>query len=242
MKSDRDAYGREIYAAYRGEEFIEIVERDDGYIGGMDNRVYFAEFKDWPDYEKKAMDLVRGRVLDIGSGAGRVSLYLQSKKHDVLALDNSPLALKVCRQRGVRNTRLMSITQLGKRARVGVFDTIIMFGNNFGLFGNFNRARWLLRRFHAITSPDARIIAETLDVYDTNQPEHLAYQRFNRRRGRMSGQLRVRVLFHKCRTPWFDYLFVSEQELRQILEDTGWHLTQVIRSKGPIYIAVIGKQ
>jgi len=242
MKPDRDAYGHEIYAAFRGEGFNEIVERDDGLIGGMAGNVYFAEYKDWPEHEKKAIALARGCVLDIGSGAGRVSLYLQEKGHPVLAIDNSPLALKVCRLRGVRNTRLMSITQLSSRARVGIFDTIVMFGNNFGLFGSFKRARWLLRRFRSITSPNAKIIAETLNPYDTTEPEHLEYHRLNRRRGRMSGQLRLRVLFRKHRSPWFDYLFVSQDELRLILKDTGWRLRKIIPSAGALYIAVIEKQ
>jgi SAM-dependent methyltransferase len=153
MKSERDAYGREIYAAFQGESVVEITERDDGFVAGIDGNAYFAEFKDWPEHEKKSIALATGRILDIGSGAGRVSLYLQEKGRDVLAIDNSPLALKVCRLRGVRNTRLMSITQLGIGARVGIFDTVVMFGNNLGLFGSYKRARWLLRRFCSITSP-----------------------------------------------------------------------------------------
>ena len=129
MKTDHDAYGREIYAAYQGEGFLEITERDDGFVGGMDGNIYFAGFEDWPEHEKKSIALAAGRILDIGSGAGRVSLYLQEKGHDVLAIDNSPLALKVCQLRGVRNTRLMSITRLGIGARIGFFDTVVMFGN-----------------------------------------------------------------------------------------------------------------
>jgi hypothetical protein len=123
-----------------------------------------------------------------------------------------------------------------------MFDTVVMFGNNFGLFGSFKRARWLLRRFHSITNPNAVILAETLDPYETTQPEHLEYHRFNRRRGRMSGQIRLRVLFKKHRSPWFDYLFVSQDELRQILKNTGWHLRATIKSDGPVYVAVIDKQ
>jgi SAM-dependent methyltransferase len=241
VKPDRDAYGREIFAAFQGEGFFEIIERDDGCVEGRAESSYFSEFEDWPDYEKKAIALARGRVLDIGSGAGRVSLHLQSRNHEVLALDNSPLALKVCRLRGVRNTRLMSITRLGSGARVGVFDTVLMFGNNFGLFGSFRRARWLLRRFHSITSPDALILAETRNPYETPRSEHRAYHRLNRRRGRMGGQIRIRVLFRRHRSPWFDYLFVSKEELRHILEGTGWRLRETIDSTGSAYVAVITK-
>ena len=59
---------------------------------------YFAEFKDWPKIQKQAIKFAKGKVLDIGAGAGRVSLYLQKQGFDVTAIDNSPLAIKVCKK------------------------------------------------------------------------------------------------------------------------------------------------
>ena len=76
-------------------------ERDDGLItptGGPG--VYFREYEDWPAIEKQAIELARGRVLDIGCGAGRVGGHLQGKGLDVVGVDNSPLAVRTCRERG----------------------------------------------------------------------------------------------------------------------------------------------
>jgi hypothetical protein len=117
-----------------------------------------------------------------------------------------------------------------------------MMGNNFGLFGSFSKARRLLRAMHRITSGDARIVAETLDPYRTKNPNHLAYHRRNRRRGRMSGQIRLRVRFGRLKGNWFDYLFVSKDELIAILDGTGWRLVKTLRSPGAVYIAVIEKR
>ncbi|MDG6899020.1 MAG: class I SAM-dependent methyltransferase [Nitrososphaerota archaeon] len=47
---------------------------------------------------------MKGKVLDVGCGAGRVALYLQGWGLDVVGVDNSPFALRVARLRGVRNT------------------------------------------------------------------------------------------------------------------------------------------
>ena len=80
MDLKKDAYGQEVWAFFKGEEAKEIVERSDGYIDLSERpENYFAEFKDWPKTEKKAIKLARGRVLDIEAGAGRNSLYLQKK-------------------------------------------------------------------------------------------------------------------------------------------------------------------
>jgi SAM-dependent methyltransferase len=239
MKKDWDAFGREILDHMNGQEVTEIVERDDGFIdtsGGP--KTYFAPYRAWMDCERDAIRSARGRVLDIGCGAGRVSLHLQEKGHDVLAVDVSPLAVKVARTRGVRNARVASAAAVSRR--LGTFDTIVMYGNNFGLFENPVRARWMLRRFHAMTSPDARLIVQSLDPYDTTAEHHRAYHRRNRERGRMGGQVRIRVRYKVYATPWFDYLLVSRKEMREVLEGTGWRVSR-FAGDGAIYCAVIEK-
>lgn len=242
LKLKQDAYGREIYDYLLGRRDIyEIVERDDGYVDlSVGPRGYFAEYKDWPAYHKKGIRFARGRVLDIGCGAGRCLLYLQGKGHEVVGIDNSPLAIKVCKKRGAKKALVRPITGIGPD--LGIFDTIVMYGNNFGLFGSFKRARWLLRRMYGMTSDMARIIAESLDPYGTTLPDHLAYHRRNRKRGRMSGQLRIRIRYNKSITPYFDYLLVSKKEMGEILDGTGWRVARFIDSKGPMYIAVIEKE
>jgi len=243
MSNDWDAFGHALYDYLQEggkNPWATVIERGDGLVDVEDPRSYFAEYADWPAHQRQAMAFARGRVLDVGCGAGRHSLYLQSQGLDVLGVDHSPLAVEVCRLRGLRSARVMSITQLN--SRLGVFDTIVMLGNNLGLFANPRRGRWLLRRFAAMTSPDARIIAETLDPHQTQQPLHLEYHQRNRDRGRWPGQITMRVRYRKYATPWFDYLFVSKDELRQLLEGTGWTVVALVDSEDPRYIAVLAKQ
>jgi SAM-dependent methyltransferase len=241
MLQDReDAYGHQVFDYLKGKKDVwEIVERDDGFFTAG-ARYYFADYKDWYEREKKAIRYAKGRVLDVGCGAGRVSLYLQKKGYDVAGVDISPLAIQVCKRRGLKNALVMPITKVS--AKLGKFDTVIMFGNNFGLFGNPRRARWLLQRFDKLTAKNARIIAESIDPYKTSDPDHLHYHRLNKRKGRMGGHVRIRVRYRKYVTPWFDYLLVSKQEMRNILKGTGWRLKRTFSSrKSPAYIAVIEK-
>lgn len=243
MEDRQDAYGHQMYDYLRKiREVSEIVERDDGFFGVSTGAKYcFSEYSSWHDRERKAMRYVTGRVLDVGCGAGRVSLYLQKKGFDVLGLDVSPQAIRVCKIRGIKNARVMPITKIS--SKLGRFDTVIMFGNNFGLFGSRKRAKWLLKRFHRMTTEHARIVAETLDPYNTNDPAHLHYHKLSRRRGRMAGQLRIRVRYREYATPWFDYLLVSKREMRDILKGTGWRLKRTLdSSRSPAYIAVIEKK
>ena len=236
----RDADGQLLLEALEAGPQFEIVERDDGFITAsvMSSELYLAPFRRWPAHHRQAMRLVRGRVLDVGAGAGRVALHLQERGHEVVSIDVSPGAVDVCRRRGVRDARVCSIDDVDES--LGRFDTIVMLGNNFGLFGSRTKAKRLLRRFHRLTSERARIIAETRDVYQTSDPVHLAYQEQNRRRRRMSGQIRLRVRYRSAKTPWFDYLMVSRAELEELIDRTGWTLARTIDSDDT-YVAVLEK-
>jgi methylase of polypeptide subunit release factors len=95
--------------ALAGRSAVEVVERDDGFIGTTPRPFYFEPFRRWPAHHRRAMRLVRGRVLDVGAGAGRVALHLQERGHEVVAIDISPGAVEVCRRRGVRDARVCPI-------------------------------------------------------------------------------------------------------------------------------------
>jgi len=239
MEQQRDAMGQMFLAHFRGQEAEGIIERDDRFISLGNPSNYFAAYRDWPGYERKALRLVRGRVLDIGCGAARHVLHFQEKGHDVVGIDVSPLAVQVCHERGARDVRELPVTRID--ASLGPFDTITMLGNNFGLMANRRRARWMLERFRRITSDRGRIIAETLDPYQTFNPDHLAYHKRNRERGRMGGQIRMRSRFRSFVGPWIDYLFVSRDEMEDIVNGTGWRLTRTYDSSGAAYAAIIEK-
>jgi SAM-dependent methyltransferase len=237
-----DAYGQEIWDYYKKEYSYEVIERDDGYVNSsVGSKLYFAPYEKWHRIEKNAIRYAKGRVLDVGCGAGRVGIYLQNqKKLDVLGIDNSPLAIRVTKLRGVRKTRLLDFHAIN--FPFSSFDSVVMFGNNFGLFSNRNRARFLLKRLFRMTSENAVIICESLDPYITDDPAHIAYQRKNKKRSRMGGQVRIRVRYRRFVGKWFDYLLVSKKELQEIIKGTGWRIERFFdATERPVYVAILRK-
>ena len=238
-----DAFGHELWDYFKKRQGREVIERDDGLIDPSEAApgIYFAPFKDWPKVEKDGMAHVKGRVLDVGCGAGRVAIYLQRyRKLDVLGIDNSPLAIKVSKLRGLKKARLLAFEDIDFEP--GSFDSVVMYGNNFGLFGSRRRAKQLLGRLLVMTSHDAAIVCESVNPYETDNPDHLRYQRRNRERKRMPGQVRIRARYRTYVGRWFDYLLVSPREMKAIAEATGWRLTQVLRERNsPLYVAVLTK-
>jgi SAM-dependent methyltransferase len=241
MSRNDDAYGRLIYDHFQGKEAVEIVEREDGFISVSNGpAAYFSSYADWPAFEQEAMHYAHGRVLDIGCGAGRHSLYLQEQGLAVTGIDNSPLAIEVCHQRGLQDARLLPIAAVSAR-RLGQYNTILMMCNNFGLMANPQRARWLLRRFDQLTPANGRIIASSADPHHTSDSFHLAYRAFNQQRGRLPGQLRIRIRYRGYKSAWFDFLLVSQVEMTGLLKGTVWRVAHFIEGNRGRYIAVLEK-
>jgi len=239
MSREIDAFG-EIYMAYlRGEPSNHYTERDDGYKHESESaHFYFREFDEWEPYEQEAIQEARGRVLDVGLGAGRHALYLQEKGLKVVGIDTSPLAIEVSRLRGVKDSRLMSLYSLDFPD--DTFDTVLLLGQNLGL-GNIEVVRSYLKRLYEITRPDGIIIGEARDPSVTDKPEHFDYHKRNIEMGLPAGLVKVRVGFRDGVGEWFDLFLMDQETLEMVIKPTGWKLDKMYNSTHGMYIAILSK-
>ena len=60
-------------------------------------------------------------------------------------------------------------------------------------------------------------------------------------RGRMAGQIRMRVRYRVHRSEWSDYLMVSRDEMQELLQGTEWRVVRFLDSAGPAYAAILEK-
>ncbi len=229
-----DAFGEALLEYVAGGDGAYLIERDDGLMERLRSvDVYFSGVDSFAEIETTGIDLVVGRVLDVGAGAGRFSLAAVERGCDVVALDNSAGAVEVCHQRGLTNVVHASIHRYETDTR---FDTFIMMGANLGLLAP-DPVR-TLGRLRGMAAAGARIVGSTLDPYATEEPAHLGYHEANRERGRLPGHVIMRVRRRITIGDWFDYLFMSPAELAKIAERAGWSM-DVVEHDGMRYVACL---
>jgi SAM-dependent methyltransferase len=220
-------------------EVPEIIERDDGCLLINTMSRYLDPPEVWSALGRQAVAQARGRVLDIGCGAGRHALFLQERGLDVVGLDVSSGALEVARRRGVRTTFLGTVEEHVRF--LPTYDTFLLLGGNLCLLGSANAAPVLLRHLYQMASPEAVIIGQTIDPTRLQGPLTTAYYQRNKDRGRLPGQMRYRLRYRNLATPWFEYLYCSPGELEQLLHNTGWCLHSIDQDGQAFYTAILKK-
>ncbi len=235
-----DIFGDAVRDYHEGKRPEVIIHRDDGYVDPFSPKTYFRSYRDFDLREKRALRQVKGRVLDVGCGPGRVALYLQRKGHKVTGIDCSEVTVQVAKERGVKDCRVMDASRL--QFEPGAFDTIVMFGNNFGICGTKKRTKKMLRDLHRITSKKGKIIAHTM-APGADRKVHRSYLQRNLERGRDIGHVTLVFEYKGEKGKPFEELFVSPVEMMQLCHETGWKVVDFV-TDGPLskgYVAIAEK-
>lgn len=121
----------------------------------------FRSHAEMPNIEQNALALAKGKVLDIGCGAGSHSLYLQNElKLNVTAIDISTAAIETCKLRGLKDARVQDFMTLeGEK-----FDTILLLMNGTGICGKLKNLPQFLTKLKDLLNPGGQILIDSSDI------------------------------------------------------------------------------
>jgi SAM-dependent methyltransferase len=127
----------------------------------MEVAYLFRSFDGMPTLEQKALQLAKGRTLEVGCGAGSHGLYLQSERNiDVHSIDISKNAIEACTLRGLKNTQVIDVLNIENEK----FDTILLLMNGTGIFETIDRTTVYLQKLKSLLQPNGQILIDSSDI------------------------------------------------------------------------------
>jgi SAM-dependent methyltransferase len=121
----------------------------------------FRSYDEMPKIEQKALQMAKGKVLDVGCGAGSHSLYLQNERNlDVTSIDISANAIEACRLRGLKNAKVQDVMQLESEK----FDTVLLLMNGAGMCGRLRNIAPFLQKLKSLLNENGQILLDSSDI------------------------------------------------------------------------------
>ena len=127
----------------------------------MEVAYLFRSFDEMPTLEQKALQLAKGRTLEVGCGAGSHGLYLQNERNiDVHSIDISENAIAACTLRGLKNTQVIDVLNIENEK----YDTILLLMNGTGIFETLERTSIYLQKLKSLLNPNGQILIDSSDI------------------------------------------------------------------------------
>jgi SAM-dependent methyltransferase len=127
----------------------------------MEVAYLFRSFAEMPTLEQKALQLTKGRTLEVGCGAGSHGLYLQNERNiDVHSIDISENAIAACTLRGLKNTKVIDVLNIENEK----YDTILLLMNGTGIFETLERTSIYLQKLKSLLNPNGQIFIDSSDI------------------------------------------------------------------------------
>ena len=191
---------------------------------------YFRNFRKMPELERVAIEECSGKVLDIGAAAGSHALDLSKKGLDVTALEISPLACEVMKDRGVANVICEDFfTFEGQK-----FDTLLLLMNGIGISSTLEGFREFLKKASTLLNNDGKIVFDSCDIAYMYEDVLQPYDKYY-------GEINTRYEFDQQLTDWFGWLYLDAETMMVIAAEEGFHAEVIFEDENDQYLAVLTK-
>ncbi len=192
--------------------------------------LYFRNEKDMPELELKALDLCRGKTLDVGAGVGSHALILQKRGLDITGMDISAAAVEIMKQRGLKQAIEGNILQFKIPEGEEKYDTLLFMMNGIGLTGSLPGLESFLSSAKNLINNDGQLVFDSSDLsylyLEIPFPENGYF-----------GEVSFRYEYKSTKGNWFKWVYVDQKTLMNIAKTAGWNAEILFEDDSDQYLA-----
>ncbi|MCB0409462.1 MAG: methyltransferase domain-containing protein [Flavobacteriales bacterium] len=191
----------------------------------------FRNYLEMPLIERKALNLCKGKVLDVGAASGCHSLILEEKNLAVKSIDISEGAIEVMKARGLKNAELQDFYQLTDEQ----FDTILLLMNGIGIAQNMENLPAFLQQCKKLLAQGGQILLDSSDIkYMFEEEDGSMWVDMNKA---YYGEVNYQMQYKNCLTEPFDWLFVDFKTLQEAAKKEGFKTELIAKGEHFDYLA-----
>ena len=217
IKNDQDPIGHAIYNFHHHSDETSVKVNTNITDGDELPVAYlFRTYDEMPLLEKKAMNIVKGTVLDVGAGAGAHSLYLQNQGFDVTSMDISELSCKVMVDLGLKNVVCKDIWTFESDP----FDTVLLMMNGIGLVKDLDGLGAFFEYIKSYVNPGGQVILDSSDIKFMFEDDEGGF--WIDLNSNYYGELEYNLEYKNIKADPLPWLFVDFEKLREAAIKNGW--------------------
>lgn len=193
----------------------------------------FRSFDKMPEIEQKALKIAKGKVLDVGCGAGSHSFYLQNKRRlEVTSIDISKGAIEACKLRGLKDSRIQDVMKL----KDATFDTILLLMNGAGMCGSLKNIGSFLTQMKSLLKPNGEILLDSSDIiYMFDEAEDGG--KWIPSDNEYYGEVKYYVSYKGEKEPPFNWLYIDYNTLQNAALANGLKCELILEGEHYDYLA-----
>ena len=193
----------------------------------------FRSYDEMPKMEQKALQIAKGKILDVGCGAGSHSLSLQNERNlAVTSIDISANAIQACTLRGLKNAKIQDVMTLENEK----YDTILLLMNGAGMCGKLKNIPNFLLKLKSLLNVGGQILLDSSDIiymFDDDEdggkwiPSKKEYY----------GEIVFNISYKGEKEKPFDWMFIDYNTLQNAALDNGFQCELILEGEHYDYLA-----
>lgn len=205
-----------------------IVHTIDGDVTPFPISIYFRDYEDFSNIDELGLSACQGRTLDIGAGAGALTLFLQAMGLEATGIDIAAGAVEAMQEMGVEDARQTDFFSFSGEK----YDTLLCMMNGIGFVDSPEGFKKFLKHAETLLNPGGQVIMDSSDLRKSEDMEDLRSAPED-----YFGRVWFQMEYKGQKAEPYHWLYLDPEMMAELCAECGWESEVLIEAAEGAYLA-----